>query len=105
MDIKNIREMLEQRAAETPDWVYLAYYGEYVTFKEFDEQASRLANALLKLGVKKGDVVYVHLTNRPEQLVSCLAVHKIGAVAGPVNNQLTSEERCSTRLTTRRAWF
>jgi len=88
----NLREMLESRAARTPDWAYIAYYGKYLTFKQFDEQVSRLANALLRLGVTKGDVVYVHLVNRPEQVIACFAALKIGAIAGPVNFQLTSDE-------------
>ena len=92
MPHKNLREMVESRAAETPDWVYIAYYGEYLTFKQFDEQASRLANALVNLGVKKGDVVYVHLVNRPEQVIACFAALKIGAIAGPINFQLTGDE-------------
>jgi long-chain acyl-CoA synthetase len=92
MDAKSIREMVEARAAETPDWAYIAYYGEYLTYKKFNDEASRLANALLNLGVKKGDVVYVHLVNRPEHLIACLAVLKIGAICGPVNVQLTPDE-------------
>ncbi len=92
MAVKNMNEMLAERVSQTPDWVYIAFYGEYVTYKEFDERSSRLANALKKLGVGKGDVVYVHLTNRPEHLVSCFAASKLGAVAGPVNNQLTPDE-------------
>ncbi|MFO8057196.1 MAG: long-chain-fatty-acid--CoA ligase, partial [bacterium] len=92
MEARNLREMLEQRVAETPDWVYLAFYGEHITYKEFDERVNRLANALIKLGVKKGQVVYVYLNNRPEHLVACFACLKIGAVAGPVNVQLRPEE-------------
>jgi len=92
MEYQNLREMLEDRVKKTPDWVYTAFYGEYMTYKEFDERSNRLANALLKQGVKKGDVVYVHLANRPEHLVACFAVLKIGAVCGPVNSQLTPDE-------------
>ncbi len=91
-DVKNVREMFEARVAETPDRVYLAYYGEYMTYQQFDDETNKVANALLKLGVKKGDVIYVHLINRPEHLVCCAAAHKIGAVCGPVNTQLTADE-------------
>ena len=92
MEVRNLREMIEQRAKENPDWVYFAYYGQYLTYGEFDRQVNKLANALKKLGVKKGDVVYVHLLNRPEHLLSCFAALKLGAVAGPVNVQLTPDE-------------
>lgn len=92
MSARTIRDMLEERVAATPDWVYIAYYSEYITYKQFDDEVNRLANALKKLGVKKGDVVYIHLINRPEHLISTFAVTKLGAVAGPVNVQLTPEE-------------
>lgn len=92
MAVRNIREMLAERVGQTPEWVYIAYYGEYMTYREFDEQSNRLANALRKVGVKKNDVVYIHLTNRPEHLISAMAAIKLGAVAGPVNVQLTADE-------------
>jgi len=92
MEINNLREMLEQRVKDTPEWVYLAYYGEHITYKDFDERVNRLANALLKIGVKKGQVVYIHLNNRPEHLVACFACLKIGAISGPVNVQLRPDE-------------
>ena len=39
-----------------------------ITWKTFDEQADRLANALLKMGVKKGDTVVHLMKNRIEWL-------------------------------------
>ena len=92
MEVKNIRQMLERRVQDTPDWTYIAFYGTHITYKEFDEKVNKTANALKKMGIKKGDVVYVYLTNRPEHLVCCFALEKLGAVAGPVNVQLTSDE-------------
>ncbi|MFH1090796.1 MAG: long-chain-fatty-acid--CoA ligase [Pseudomonadota bacterium] len=92
MSYKNIRELLEYRASLTPDDVFMAFYGEYITFRDLYERVGRLANALLKLGVKKGDIVNVHLFNSPEHFVSCMAAFVIGAVACPINVQFTPAE-------------
>ena len=46
---------------------------------------NRTANGLLQLGVKKGDKVNVHMTNRPEFLFIWFATAKIGAVMVPTN--------------------
>lgn len=91
-EYKNIRHMLEKRAKENGDWVYIAFYDQELTYARFDEAANRFAGALLGLGVRKGDIVYVHLSNRPEQLIACFGALKIGAIAGPINIQLTAPE-------------
>ena len=92
MKYHNMGELADYRAAASPDEVFLAFYGRYVTYREFNERANRFANALVKLGVKKGDVVNVHLFNCPEHFIICMAAFKIGAVANPVNPQFTRDE-------------
>ncbi len=89
---KNIREMIEDRARTDKDKVFIAYYGQELTFGEFDEQSNRFANALSSLGIKTGDVVYVHLINRPEHMVASLGAIKTGAITGPINVQLKADE-------------
>jgi len=92
MQYTNIRGLVEKRAAQSPDDVFMAFYGEYITFKEFNQRVNRLANAFLNLGVQKGDRINVHLFNSPEHLVCCMAAFKIGAVACPINTQFTPGE-------------
>jgi len=84
--------MLEQRAEESSDEVYFAFYDREITFGALHENVCRMANAYLDLGVQKGDIVYVYQNNSPEFLVSALAANCIGAVAGPLNNWLKGEE-------------
>ncbi|MEW6200709.1 MAG: long-chain-fatty-acid--CoA ligase [bacterium] len=89
---KNIRELVEVKAEERRNNVYFAYYEREITFGEFNDRTSRIANALLKLGIKKGDIVYIYMHNSPEFLMAALAAHKICAIAGPINNWLKGEE-------------
>ena len=51
-----------------------------ISFKELNIQVNKLANALKKLGVKKGDRIGIYLPMIPELPVSMLACAKIGAI-------------------------
>lgn len=51
-----------------------------LTYGELSSQVNKLANALLKLGVKKGDRVGIYLPVIPEVVISMLACARIGAV-------------------------
>tara|TARA_B100001123_G_scaffold169465_1_gene194826 strand:+ start:43855 stop:45831 length:1977 start_codon:yes stop_codon:yes gene_type:complete len=50
------------------------------TYAELHEEVCRLANALKRLGVKKGDRVTVYLPMIPEAVVAMLACTRIGAI-------------------------
>lgn len=90
----NLRHLLESRVAATPDKVWLfATAGERQwNYEQFDQAVNRTANLLLRLDVRKGDKVSLLLHNSPEYVIAYFACWKIGAVAGPVNAQLKSEE-------------
>ncbi len=50
------------------------------TFKELYEEVNKFANALRKMGVKKGDRVSIYLPMIPELAISLLACARIGAI-------------------------
>jgi acetyl-CoA synthetase len=50
------------------------------TYQKLLSQVARFANALKKIGVKKGDCVCIYMPLVPEQLVAMLACARIGAV-------------------------
>jgi len=69
--------------------------GEYrreMSWRVFDEKANRLANLLLKRGIKKGDKVAILLMNCLEWLPIYFGILKAGAVAVPLNFRYTAEE-------------
>ena len=51
-----------------------------ITYRELHEEVCRFANALLALGVKKGDRVTIYLPMIPEAAYAMLACARIGAV-------------------------
>ncbi|HWP97944.1 MAG TPA: class I adenylate-forming enzyme family protein [Syntrophomonadaceae bacterium] len=69
--------------------------GEYrreMTWCVFDEKANRMANLLLKRGIKKGDKVAILLMNCLEWLPIYFGILKTGAIAVPLNFRYTAEE-------------
>ena len=50
-----------------------------ITYGELHREVQRLANALKKLGIRKGDVVGIYLPMIPEVVVAMLACARIGA--------------------------
>ncbi len=62
------------------------------TYQEYDERVNRLANALQRLGVKKGEVVSFITYNSHQLLESYYAVPQIGAILNPINYRLSPLE-------------
>lgn len=80
------------RSKNDPDKVFLYFAEQQVTYKEFNENVNRAANAFLSLGVRKGDRVCFFLPNCPEYLYGWLGLAKIGAILVPINTNYKTEE-------------
>jgi len=65
--------------------------GRCLTFRQFNERANRLNNALQQLGLAKGDRVAILSRNRPE-FVEAYGVAKSGLIAVPLNWRLSKRE-------------
>ncbi|WP_101296794.1 acyl-CoA synthetase [Halegenticoccus soli] len=86
-------ELVDRHVSEgRGDNVAVRFEDREITYAELRERVNRLGNALLDLGVEPGDRVLVRFSNRPEAVVSCLAVQKIGAVALPSMKLLRAKE-------------
>ncbi|NLV20844.1 MAG: long-chain fatty acid--CoA ligase [Syntrophomonadaceae bacterium] len=80
-------------AEETPDKPYILM-GENVSisYRDANNLARRIANALLDLGIKKGDRVAIMAPNVPQYVLSLQALFKIGAIEVPTNPLYTIPE-------------
>ncbi|OYT42678.1 MAG: hypothetical protein B6U78_00675 [Candidatus Aenigmarchaeota archaeon ex4484_224] len=61
------------------------------TYYQLYKEVNKLANALKKLGVKKGDVVGIYLPMIPEVIISMLACARIGAIHTVVFSAFSSK--------------
>ena len=78
-------EMLWESAQRFPEKTALVFQGQKISYRELDGLANCCANALAKVGVKKGDRVALYMTNRPEYVISVYGIARLGAVFTPMN--------------------
>ncbi|MBP7766292.1 MAG: long-chain fatty acid--CoA ligase [Deltaproteobacteria bacterium] len=67
-------------------------YGSTMTFRQIRSQMLRLSNALIKMGVKKGDRVGLALPNCPQYIVAYYAALSAGAIVVNMNPLYTHDE-------------
>ena len=85
-------EFLAMAASICPQRTAIVFEGERYTFRELSERVNRLANALLNLGVEKGDRVAIIQVNCNQCLEAYYAVARIGAIFVPLNFRARSDE-------------
>ncbi|MFC8547726.1 class I adenylate-forming enzyme family protein [Streptomyces sp. NPDC057273] len=81
---RTLWELVERRAALTPDRPVLLQGDRVLTFGELRERAERCAAGLYGRGVRPGTVVAWQLPTRIETAVLSFALARIGAVQSPV---------------------
>jgi amino acid adenylation domain-containing protein len=74
-------EEISAIAKRTPDQDAVVWPGGRLTFRELDEQSTRLAHRLRKLGVVRGVNVGTCFPRGPESLIAQIACFKLGAAA------------------------
>jgi len=81
MNPKNLKLMLERAASEVPQQTAIVLGSRSVSYRELDESSNRIANALVSLGIERGDHVAILMSRSPEWVVNCFGVLKSGAAA------------------------
>ena len=93
-EVRNISDLLDQRAAAAPEKSFLFSESDarQFTYAEFAASVNRAAGMLAARGVTKGDVVSLLMPNGAEYIISYFACWILGALAGPVNSLLKEHE-------------
>ena len=91
---QNISKLIQARVSQAPDKVFLFSQpdGRQFTYREFADAVNRTASLLSTNGIKRGDVVSLLMPNSVEYVIAYFACWVMGAVAGPVNSLLKSQE-------------
>lgn len=79
-------------ALHFPDKEAIVFEKTRLTYKEFNQRINRLANALSKMGFKKGDRVSVLAENTHKYLETYFAAAKLGMNVTPLNFRLSDDE-------------
>jgi len=90
--ILNLGEIVAAQARLEPKKIGARDSRRTLTFAQWNSRACRLANALLGLGLKKGDRVALLAYNCVEWMELYVALAKAGLVAVPVNFRLVAPE-------------
>ena len=88
----NLADVLEAMADAVPDRTAIATLDRDWTFAEIDDRSTRLANRLIGLGIRPGDHVAVHATNRIEWVDALYGCFKARAVPININFKYLHDE-------------
>jgi len=78
-------QLLDEAARKYPNSPCTIFKGAVITYQEMGELTDRLAAALSRLGVKKGDRVGLLMPNTPQFIIAYFAILKIGGVVVATN--------------------
>jgi len=84
--------LFETGAKEYENKIANNYFGREFTFKEMDNLTRRFARGLLKLGVKKGDVISLWLPNSPHFSICYFAALGLGATLTAISPLFVGRE-------------
>src|SRR3989338_2369565 len=87
-----VPSLFHQTAKKLPDKIAVEFEGKRITFKELDIIGNKVANALKKLGVSKGDRAAQFLPNCLELIYSIIGNFKNGSIVVPMNINFNEQE-------------
>jgi len=88
----NIKQTLQKTASEVPHKEAIVLDTQRITYGGLDEASNKVANALLKTGMKKGTHVAILMSHSPEWVINYFGVIKGGGIAVLLNTALKSPE-------------
>jgi acyl-CoA synthetase (AMP-forming)/AMP-acid ligase II len=87
-----VHDFLQNSAVTRPDKVALICGDKRYTYAQIEEMSNRLANGLIRAGVKRGDRVGIYLNNSLELVVGMFGILKANAVFVVVNRIMKTEK-------------
>ena len=101
---KCIYQLFEQKALEFPDKPAVIFKDINLSYKELNSLVDSLSKKLMHLGIKKNDVVAIHLERSHKLVAFQLAVLKSGAIFFPLDKRFPEEriksacDNCNVKL-------
>lgn len=89
---RTLLDYIDEGVKERPQHPAVLFKRRAMSLRELDTLSTAFANALLGMGVAKGDRVAIMLPNTPQFFICELGAWKIGAIVVPLNPIYTEEE-------------
>ena len=89
-----VHELIKLSAKEFPNnvCVYDKSADKKYTYRELIAISDKVGNALIQLGVKKGEPIGIMTSNCPEFIFCCIGIMETGAIVVPINPLLKESE-------------
>ena len=87
-----VHEILDIPANAHPNKAATIFMGTEMTFGELRREVIKMANALQKLGIQKGDRVALHMPNCPQYIIAYYGIMYCGGIVVNMNPLYTPEE-------------
>jgi long-chain acyl-CoA synthetase len=87
-----LHKHFENIVEKNVDHPFLSILGIKYSYREVDDSANKFANALIGLGIKKGDKIGLFSPNIPQWAITFFGILKAGAVVVPISPLLGSED-------------
>jgi acyl-CoA synthetase (AMP-forming)/AMP-acid ligase II len=88
----NVAELLYRNARKYPDKEAIVFKDLRFNYREIDQLSNQFANALIDLGIKKGDKVALMMRNSEKFVAAYFGILKAGAVVVAINIGLLRSE-------------
>jgi amino acid adenylation domain-containing protein len=92
--VNNVLKVFSQWLRQTPDAIAVTDREQSYSYKQLEATSSRIASALKKQGVGKGDVVAVYFPRSVKIWPVILGVFKVGAVYLPLETEWPDDRFC-----------
>lgn len=88
----NVSDIIKQPVAESPDKTAIIFEERRISYSELDVLINRAAEGLVRLGLKRGDVLSLFLPSLPELIIGYLGTVRAGITLNLVNAMLQKTE-------------
>ncbi|MFZ2358121.1 MAG: long-chain fatty acid--CoA ligase [Anaerolineae bacterium] len=85
-------DVVRETVSLRPNHMALYFKGTKISYSQLDRLSDQFANALIAMGIKKGDRVALVMPNIPQFVIAEFGVWKAGAVAACINPLYTEYE-------------
>lgn len=88
----NVAELMYRNARKHPDKEAIVFKDLRLNYREIDALSNRVANAIIDLGIRKGDRIAMMMRNSEKFVAVYFGILKAGAVVVPINISLVKSE-------------
>ena len=85
IELPYLHKRFEKQVTKTPDGIALISNGERLTYSELNKKSNRIANSLIKIGVKPKSNILLMLPRNSDLIASILGILKAGCAFIPID--------------------